>query len=329
MRTSMCAEERKNFGVDITAAKRRKERRMERDSLIYKVRRRFQVLAQKVLPDEFLSKVYFKLVLHKELNLRDPATFNEKLQWMKLYYFPFNQTVIRCADKFEVRAYIEERGYGSTLVPLLGVWEKPEDIPWRELPEQFVLKCNHGCAYNILCPDKSTFDRKKAQKQFRIWLKEDFGAFNIERHYSHIKPRMIICEEYLGDCITDYKFFCFNGKPKYIYVSNDLIHDRQAQIGFFYLDGKKMPLKRDDYADIASVEFPPYFGKMREMAEALAQEFPFVRVDFFVANDRYYFAELTFTPGACMMPFNPERYDLEWGKQIDLSEELRKKNCLL
>ncbi len=292
---------------------------MERDSIAYKTRRKMQVIAHKLLPDTLMSKVYFKLVLGKKLDIKNPKTFNEKLQWLKLYYYPENKTVVQCSDKYAVRKYIEEKGYGDTLVPLLGTWEKAEDITWDNLPEKFVLKCNHGCAYNILCPDKQEFDKKKAEKQLNSWLKEDFGAFNIEVHYSRITPRVITCEEYLGDCITDYKFFCFNGKPQCIYVSNDLVHDRQAQIGFFYLDGTKMPLKRDDYTDISSVEFPAYFHEMRNMAEQLAKNFPFVRVDFFIANGKYYFAELTFTPGACMMPFNPDKYDLEWGDMLDIS----------
>lgn len=297
---------------------------MERSSLAYKLRRKGQALAHKVLSDKFLSKVYFKAVLNKKLNLDDPKTFNEKLQWLKLNYFPKNNTVIQCADKFAVRQYLDEKGLGHILVPLVGAWEKAEDIDWESLPQKFVLKCNHGCAYNILCSDKEKFDTAAAQKQLKSWLKEDFGAFNIELHYSKIKPRMITCEEFLGDCITDYKFFCFNGKPEFIYVSTDLVHDRQAQIGFFYLDGRKMPLKRDDYTDIESVDFPPYFEEMKNIATDLSKEFPFVRVDFFIANDRYYFAELTFTPGACMMPFNPEKFDLEWGNMLDISEIQKK-----
>lgn len=297
---------------------------MERDSFLYKARRKGQVLAHKLLPDEFMSKLYFKIVLGKKLNLEDPKTFNEKIQWCKLNFFPKNKTVIQCADKYAVRDYIRAKGYENTLTPLLGVWDKAEDIDWNSLPNKFVLKCNHGCAYNIICEDKDSFDKKTAIKQLNEWLDEDFGAFNIELHYSKIKHHRIIAEEFLGSCITDYKFFCFNGEPKFIYVSNDLIHDRQAQIGFFYLDGSKMPLTRDDYTDIASVDLPRFFDEMLDMAKKLSEDFPFVRVDFFLANERYYFAELTFTPGAGMMPFNPEKFDLEWGRMLDISD-LRKK----
>ena len=292
---------------------------MERDSLLYKIRRKGQVLAHHIIPNEWMSKIYFKIVLNKSLDFRNPKTFNEKLQWMKLYYYPQNKLVVQCADKYAVRKYIADKGFADKLVPLAGVWRDPEEIDWDSLPDKFVLKCNHGCAYNLLCSDKKSFDTKNAIKTLKKWLKEDFGAFNTEIHYSEIKTHLVTCEEYLGACITDYKFFCFNGEPKYIYVSNDLVHDRQAQIGFFYLDGKKMPLKRDDYTDLPAIELPPFFEEMKKMAEALSKDFPFVRVDFFLANNTYYFAELTFTPSGCMMPFNPDKYDLEWGNLLDIS----------
>lgn len=292
---------------------------MERDSVLYKIRRNIQVLAHKLLPDSTMSKIYYKIVLGRNLNLKNPQTFNEKIQWCKLFYYPNNEKVVKSADKYKVREIIKAEGYENTLTPLLGVWDDARKIEWDKLPDKFVLKCNHGCAYNIVCSDKSKFDKNKTIEQLNKWMKEDFGAFNIELHYSMIKEHKIICEEYLGESITDYKFFCFNGEPKFIYVSNDLIHDRQAQIGFFNLDGTKMPLTRDDYTDIPEVELPEFFVEMKDMAKELSKDFPFVRVDFFIANGRYYFAELTFTPSAGMMPFNPEKYDLEWGKMIDLN----------
>lgn len=289
---------------------------MERDSILYKVRRKCQVIAHNLISDVVMSKLYYRIVLHKRLNLDNPQTFNEKIQWMKLYYYPFNKLVINGSDKYEVRSYIKAKGYGDRLVPLLGVWEKAEEIDWNKLPLQFVLKCNHGCAYNIVVSDKEKLDRTQTISKLNEWLKEDFGAFNIELHYSKIKHHRIICEEFLGESITDYKFFCFDGKPYFVYVSTDLIHDRQAQIGFFYLDGRKMPLHRDDYTDIPQVTLPIFYNEMKQAAENLCKDFPFVRVDFFIAKNTWYFAELTFTPGAGMMPFNPEKYDLEWGKMI-------------
>ena len=183
---------------------------MERDSFIYKARRKIQVVAHKLFSNEFMSKLYFKIVLKEKLDLENPKTFNEKLQWLKLYYYPQNDLAVKCADKYRVREYIKEKGYENTLVPLLGAWDNVEDIDWDSLPNKFVLKCNHGCAYNIVCSDKDGFDKIEAKKQLNTWLKEDFGAFNIEPHYSNIKKHKITCEEFLGDNLVDYKFFCFN-----------------------------------------------------------------------------------------------------------------------
>ena len=269
------------------------------------------------MPDREYLLRRFKAVFGRELDLDNPVTLNEKLQWLKLYDRRPEYTTY--VDKYAVRDFIKQTIGEEYLIPMLGVWNRAEDIDFDCLPEQFVLKCNHGCAYNIVVQNKIKINRKKTVHQLNQWLKEDFGAFNIELHYSKIKPHRIICEKFLGDNIIDYKFFCFNGKPKFIYVSSDLIHDRQAQIGFFYLNGSKMPLKRDDYVDIPQVTLPTFFPEMLDMAENLSKDFPFVRVDFFLANNRYYFAELTFTPSAGMMPFNPDIYDLKWGKMLDIS----------
>ncbi|HFC9253829.1 ATP-grasp fold amidoligase family protein [Enterococcus faecium] len=292
---------------------------MNRDSIFYKIRRKCQVFAHIIMPDEVMCKFYSRILLKKNINLKKPQTFNEKIQWLKIHDYPNNPLVIQCADKYRVRKYLEEKGLEKILVPLIGHWDDPDKINWDELPQRFVLKYNHGCAYNIICNDKTKLDKNSTIKQLRKWMKEDFGAFNIEPHYSKIKPH-ITCEKFLGDCIMDYKFFCFNGEPKYIYVSTDLIHDRQAQIGFFYLDGNKMPMIRTDYTDIQSVTLPSFFRKMLEEAKILCEDFSFVRVDFFVTKDSYYFAELTFTPSGGMMPFNPDKYDLEWGQMIRIGE---------
>lgn len=290
---------------------------MERNSFLYKIRRKGQIILQKIMPDELICKLYSGIILNKKVDLKNPQTFNEKIQWLKLYDYPTNKLVIEGADKYRVRSYVEKKGLKNILVPLIGHWDDARKIEWDKLPDKFVLKCNHGCAYNILCSDKENFDKKNSISQLNKWMKEDFGAFNIERHYSKIKPH-ITCEEYLGECIIDYKFFCFNGEPKFIYVSSDLVNDRQAKIGFFYLDGSKIPLIRDDYDPMDIEKFPPFFKEMEKSAKILSENFPFVRVDFFLANNTYYFAELTFTPGGGMMPFNPNKYDLEWGHMIQL-----------
>lgn len=293
---------------------------MDRKSPLYKARRVAQAVAYHVLPHETLSKIYYKILIHDKLDLKNPKTLNEKLQWLKLYYFPNDSLAIQCADKYQVREYIRQKGLGERLTNLLGVWENAVDIDWDTLPEKFVLKCTHGCAYNIICKDKAAFDKTAATKQLNKWLKEDFAVFNVELHYGKIKPRRIIAEEFLGDKLIDYKFFCFNGQPQFLYISSDLVHDRQAQIGFFDVEGNKIPLVRDDYEDIGDIQMPDCFSEMIEAAKLLSADFPFVRVDFFKTNASYAFAELTFTPGAAMMPLNPKKYDAEWGRLLDITE---------
>ena len=297
---------------------------MERDNILYKIRRKCQVIAHKIFSNEFMSKLYFKIVLREKLDLKNPKTFNEKLQWLKLYYYPNNDLVIKCADKYRVREYIKEKGYYDTLVPLIGCWENTKEIKWNDLPNQFVLKCNHGCAYNIICYDKEKFDKESSIKLLDKWMKEDFGAFNIELHYSKIKQHRIICEEFLGENLVDYKFFCFNGQVKYMYVASDSLHDRQCKMGFFNLDGSKMEIQRDDYDNIEEITFPEFYNEMLDMAQNICKDFIFVRVDFFVTEYKYYFAELTFTPSACMMPFNPKNVNLEWGKLLNISDLTKK-----
>lgn len=293
---------------------------MQRDSLLYMIRRKLQVVGSYVFPDWLLSKLYSIILLGRIVNLDNPQTFNEKIQWLKIYKFPKDPLIIQCADKYRVKEYLNEKSLGDREVPLLGVWEKTEDVPWEALPNSFVLKCNHGCAYNIVVRNKKLANRIEIFKQLNEWLKEDFGRFNVEPHYSHIKKRLILCEEFLGDKITDYKFFCFNGLPKFMYVSTDLIHDREAEIGFFNLDGSKMAMKRNDYKDLESVKLPSKYDQMLSDAKKLCEGFEFVRVDFFVLPQKYYFAEMTFTPGGGMIPFNPREYDFKIGCMLNIKK---------
>lgn len=295
---------------------------MDRNNVLYKARRKMQTMVFSLFPHHILSKLYYQIYMHERLDLDNPKTFNEKLQLYKLDYCPNNPLVVQCTDKYLVRSYIEEKGYASFLTNLIGVWEDAKDIDWDKLPQKFVLKCTHGCAYNILCKDKNMFDRSVAIKQLNSWLKEDFSKFNVELHYGKISPRRIICEEYLGDVIIDYKFFCFHGEPKFFYVSSDMIHDRQAAMGFFNMDGSKIPLIRDDYKEIGNITMAVCLPDMVEAAKVLSEDFPFVRVDFFLTGNSFKFAELTFTPGAAMMPINPKEYDAEWGNLLILPESV-------
>ena len=295
---------------------------MNRDSELYKLRRKMQVLASHVLAPETLSKIYYRLLVGRNLNLDNPKSFTEKIQWLKLYNYATNSLVSKCADKFAVREYLAEKGLENILVPLLYHWDSPKDIDWDILPEQFVLKCNHGCAYNVLCPDKKNLDVKKTVEKLNQWMSEDFGAFNIEPHYSPIKPK-ITCEKYLGDMVVDYKFFCFHGEPKFLYASSD-DSDGTTHLSFFNLDGTRIPVDYNAYADFVDFTLPPFYEELLKDARILSQDFPFVRVDFFVFKDKFYFAELTFAPGAGFMEIKPEKFDYEWGEYLNLDTGTKK-----
>ncbi len=291
---------------------------MAGSGLIYNTRRKLQVLASKVFSKELLNKIYTKIVCGYKPNLKDPKTFNEKIQWLKIYYYPFNELAIRMTDKVEIHSVVKELNVDIKMPKILFEASKPEGIPWDELPNSFVLKCNHGCAYNIVCKDKMLIDRKKAELKIKRWLKEDFGLFNVEPHYSRIN-RKVFAEEYLGDELIDYKFFCFNGEPRFLYVSKDLAHDSIAKMSFFDLNWQKLPLIRNDYESLDEAKKPICFDKLVAFSKQLSSNFPFVRVDFYVINDEPILSEMTFTPSAGMMPINPLQFDNEGGDLLDIT----------
>lgn len=292
---------------------------MKFNNFKYNLRRKLQVLSYRISSPTFMSKVYFRLVLKKKLNLKDPQTFNEKIQLYKLEYCPNNKTIIECTDKYRIRNYLKEKNLLNYAVPYFGYWDKVEDIPWDELPNQFVLKCNHGCAYNIICTNKNELDIAYAKKQLSNWLNEDFSEFNAEPHYSHIK-RGIICEEYLGDgtsdFLIDYKIHCFNGKPKFVLICSGRAQ-RSAEYIYYDLDWNVLP-----YSITESTYFnkPKCLSEMIEVCNIVAKDFPFVRVDFYDVNDRPYIGELTFVPAGGLDNTIPYEADVEIGKMFDISD---------
>ena len=275
---------------------------------------------------EFVSKTYFKIVMKYRLNLKDPKTFNEKIQWLKLYEWPNNDLAILCSDKYRVREYLKKNKLNKYENELLGVYSNPNEIDWDLLPEKFVLKCTHGCAYNIICTDKSKLDIEKTKKILCKWLKEDFGKFNAEIHYSKIKP-CIICEKYLGDSLEDYKFFCFNGKFKLLYIAIDSESEtNKEREAFFDENGNLLQLTNADYELYTEAKLPEGFKELIKISEQLAKPFPFVRVDWYIKDNKVTFGELTFTPSGGMMRFNPSYFDNYFGELLDISSLLEKKN---
>ena len=271
-----------------------------------------------------LASHYWYLGLFKRpLNLKKPVTLNEKLTWLKLHDYAKDPLVCRCADKYRVREYVEESGCGALLNRLYGAWDRAEDIPWDTLPDSFVLKCNHGCGYNILCPDKSRLDVQQAKALLTKWMKEDFWRRHAEMQYRDI-PRKIICEAYLGDGAppVDYKVYCFHGKASYILAC---IERDAGKPKFYFFDHhwQLCPITKDGKQAPAGlpVEKPAHLDQMLRYAEILSRPFPFVRVDFYHVQDRVVFGELTFTPSGALDTDRLPETDLLFGSMLRLPLE--------
>lgn len=251
--------------------------------------------------------------------LTDPHTFNEKIQWLKAYDSTPLKTL--CSDKYLVRGWLKEKIGEKYLVPLLGVWERFEDINFNELPDKFALKCNHGSGWNCIVDNKENFDIEKARMLFDRWMKKNFAFTGMEIHYKNIVPK-IIAEEYLeGGPIKDFRFFCFNGEPKQVWV--DLFSGTGRHIRSIYdMNWNKQEIKCTwpDGGDQLS-EKPVNFDLMVSLSRILSIEFSFVRVDFFEVNGNLYMGEMTFTPMNGVGIFEPGEWDYRLGDMLQLPEE--------
>lgn len=273
-----------------------------------------------IIPDKAYLKYIYRAHFGKKLNLKQPKTFNEKLNWLKLY----NRDPKYCdfVDKDKVKKYISETIGEQYVIPTLGVWERFEDIDFNSLPDRFVLKCTHDSGSTVICRDKSNFDLDSARKKITRKLGMNLYWHGREWPYKDVKPR-IIAEEYMeqegSDDLTDYKFYCFNGEPRFLYVSIGLSNHSTARIGFVSLDWEKMPFRRNDFAPLE--ELPPKpatFETMIEFAKKLSENIPFLRVDFYEINGKLYFGELTFYPGAGFTVLEPAEWDEKIGEWIKL-----------
>ena len=281
----------------------------------------------KWMPDEICLKFWYRITIGKKLNLKEPRTFNEKLQWLKLYDRKSEYTEM--VDKYEVKKYVTARIGKEYIIPTLGVWEKFEDINFEELPNQFVLKCTHDSGGIVICKDKNKFDISRARKKINRSLRNNFYWVGREWPYKNVKPH-IIAEQYMENDLSgnrrgefktliDYKFFCFNGEPKYLYVSEDLGNHENARISFVTMDYKQAEFGREDYLPFKELpDKPIFFEKMKELATVLSKEIPFLRVDFYEINKQIYFGELTFYPGAGFTKYIPDDADLMLGNMLDI-----------
>lgn len=266
-------------------------------------------------------KDWYKRRTKKELDLENPKTFNEKVQWLKLY----DSTPIKTklADKYLVREWVKEKIGEEYLVPLLGAWDKFDDIDFDKLPDKFVLKCNHGCGWNLIVTDKSKIDKVEAKKKFDKWMNTDFAFCNgLELHYKNIQPK-IIAEEYLennGGDLYDYKVLNFNSSPEYILF----VCDRKSgsQKVMFDKKWRKLPFYATKINDELLPPRPQKLNKLLELSKKLSEGFPFVRVDFYILNDgSIKFSEMTFTPASGQCKWNEDKYDKILGEKITLPKE--------
>ncbi|WP_238455522.1 ATP-grasp fold amidoligase family protein [Desulfolucanica intricata] len=276
------------------------------------------------LPDVAYLKLHYRVMLKRKLDLNNPKTFNEKLQWLKL--FDRNPEYTNLVDKYAVRDYVKNLIGEEYLIPLIGIYNNFDEINFNKLPNQFVLKCTHDSGGVILCNDKSKLDIDNAKMKINDCLKRNFFYYSREWPYKNVKPR-IICEKYLVDesgiGLIDYKFMCFNGKAKCIFVCLNRFSPGGLNIDIYDTKWNKMPFGRRHHPNSGSViPKPRNFDKMVEFAEKLSKDIPFIRVDFYESNGRLYFGELTFFPGAGLEEFTPDSYDLLLGSWLVLPKRL-------
>jgi hypothetical protein len=273
-------------------------------------------------PDKYpeLLADWYHETTGKYLNLNHPKTYNEKVQWLKL--FDTNQLKTRLSDKYLVRQWISEKIGGRYLIPLLGVWDNFDDINFDKLPNQFVLKANHGCGWNIIVKDKSKFDRKNAKQKFGIWMNSNFAyCSGLELQYRDIEPK-IIAEQYLEDIsggLADYKFYCFEGKPYCVEYFIDRFEKGGYKAIMYDLEWNPAGWTLDANHEPGSVtKKPEKFDEMVQLVSRLCVGFHHVRIDLYSPNGNIYFGEMTFTSCSGLEHFEPEEWNLKLGEMIKL-----------
>lgn len=274
------------------------------------------------LSDQEYISLRYKRCLKRTLNLDKPESFNEKLQWLKLFDRQPKYTML--VDKFAVKQFITEKIGDQYVVPTLGVWDKFEDIDFESLPNQFVLKCTHDSGGIVICRDKQKFNKKKAKTKLNRLLASNFYTRCREWPYKNVHRR-IIAEEYLEDSVEcdlkDYKLMCFNGKVRCSFVCTDRFSNAGVHVTFFDRNWNRMPFQRHYPTSKKVISKPLNYDEMIRLAEELSKDIPFVRVDFYEVNGKIYFGEMTFYPGSGYEEFEPDEWDYTLGSWITLPLE--------
>ncbi len=286
---------------------------MENDfSFFQKVRLKLAYTFTRIIPDRYFLEWVFPIYTGYKLNLNNPKTYNEKLQWLKLY--DRNPEYTTMVDKYEAKKHVASIIGKEYIIPTLAVYDRAEDIDFTELPNQFVLKCTHDSGGVIICKDKSNFDKEAALNKLKQGLKQNFYWKNREWPYKNVKPR-IIAEKYMtdgDDSLKDYKFFCFNGKAKAMFVSKGRFYN------YFDMEFNKLPFEWGVPNFKDTIEKPERWLEMISLAEKLSKSIPQLRVDFYYVEGKILFGELTFFTGSGFDKFNPSEWDAIMGDWIDV-----------
>lgn len=271
------------------------------------------------LPDRLYLQLIYLLEMGHFLNLRDPKTFNQKLQWLKLYNRKPEYTIM--VDKYEAKKYVAEIIGEEYIIPTLGVWNSFDEIDFDNLPNQFVLKCTHDSGGLVICKDKSKLDKKAIKKKIEKSLKRNFYRYGREWPYKNV-PRRIIAEKYMtngNNELEDYKVHNFNGTPKVILVCRERFKNSPLIEDFYSDKWEILDIRRPGHPNSPEpMNCPDNLEKMLMLSRELSKDIPFLRTDFYTIENRIYFGELTFFPAAGITSFEPEKWDLIWGDWLKL-----------
>ena len=275
----------------------------------------------RLFSDEQLLKLQYRIMMGRKLNLENPTTFNEKLQWLKIYNKCESYT--QMVDKYSAKEYVSSKIGNKYIIPTIGVWSSTDEIEWDKLPNEFVLKTTHGggnCGV-VICKDKETADIKSIVMKLNASMKQDLFVTSREWPYKNVHRR-IIAEPYMEDVKThelrDYKFFCFNGKIKALFIGSERQRREEPFFDFFDSDFNPLPIKQGHPNSQNKPERPVCFEEMKIVASKLSEGIPHVRVDLYEVNGKVYFGELTFFHFGGVVPFEPEEWDYKFGEWIKL-----------
>lgn len=280
----------------------------------------FKEHIKRCIPDKLFLQLLYKHYFNKKLDLKNPQTFNEKLNWLKLYNR--NPLYTKMVDKYEAKQYVSQIIGDKYIIPTFGVWNKIEEIDFDNLPNQFVLKTTHDSGTVIICKDKASFNKDSAKKKLNERLHYNYYYMHREWPYKNVKHR-IIAEKFISsnnenNSITDYKFMCFNGKVKCIFVCTGRNSEDGLRINIYDEKWESLPFTRHNQKAEKEIEKPIDLDTMIGISEKLSKDIPFVRVDLYNLDGCIFFSELTFFPSAGFGEFHPEKWDKILGDWIKL-----------